>query len=145
MSVLKNVQNEVSPEFYRKIFSVISFLFVIGIIFSGCQTSGESYSDIELQWEIEPDPPKVGMAVINILLTDSTGQLIRNADIELEGNMSHPGMQPVITNAEEISEGVYSAKFEFTMGGDWFILINSKLADERIVERQIDIPGVSSQ
>jgi hypothetical protein len=96
-----------------------------------------------LDWEIEPKPPQVGMATLNITLRDSTNQLIKGADIELEGNMSHPGMEPVLATVKEVKPGQYSAKIEFTMGGDWFILIESTLPDDRVVERQINIPGVS--
>ena len=85
------------------------------------------------------------MATINITLRDSTDQLISGAIVELEGNMSHPGMQPVFATAEETEPGTYSADVEFTMGGDWFFLVESTLPDDRVVERQININGVRSQ
>lgn len=111
----------------------------------GCQSPEESNSDIKLEWEITPDPPSVGEATLNITLRDTIGQLLTGADVNVQGNMSHPGMQPVLAEAEEIEPGVYSASIEFTMGGDWFFIIESTLPDERIVERQINITGVSSQ
>lgn len=111
----------------------------------GCQSSEDSTSDVQLEWELTPKPPSVGEATINITLRDSTDQLLTGADVNIEGNMSHPGMQPVLAEAEEIEPGVYSAPIEFTMGGDWFFLIESKLPDDRTVERQINVPGVSSE
>lgn len=111
----------------------------------GCQSSEENHSDIQLDWAINPDPPTEGMATLHINLTDSSGHEITGAEIDLEGNMSHPGMQPVFTGAEEVEPGKYLAEIEFTMGGDWFILVESKLTDGRVVERQIDIAGVRSQ
>lgn len=126
--------------------SGIAVLF-IALCFSvnGCQTTDETHSDVEIDWKIQPDPPSVGMATINITLRDSTDQLITGAEVELEGNMSHPGMQPVFATADEAEPGTYSADIEFTMGGDWFFLIESILPDNRIIERQINVNGVRSQ
>lgn len=117
----------------------------LSFIAAGCQSSENSHSDIQLEWEITPTPPSVGEATLNITLRDSIDQLLTGADVQIEGNMSHPGMQPVIAEAEEIEPGVYSAPVEFTMAGDWFFIIESSLPDNRVVERQINIPRVSSQ
>ncbi len=123
--------------------TIISLVFGLAIL--GCQSSGNDTSDVKLDWEIKPDPPTVGMATINIIMRDSTNQLITDADLRLEGNMSHPGMKPVLATAKEVKPGQYSAEIEFTMGGDWFILIESMLPDDRVVERQINISGVRSE
>lgn len=124
--------------------NIIIISIISGLAVLGCQ-SGDNTSDVKLNWELEPDPPKVGMATMNITLRDSTNQLIESANVKLEGNMSHPGMEPVLATAKEVEPGRYSAEIEFTMGGDWFILIESTLPDDRVVERQINIPGVRSE
>lgn len=111
----------------------------------GCQPSQDTASDIQLNWEITPSPPSVGEATLNVTLRDSTNQLLSGADVRIEGNMSHPGMQPILAEAEEIKPGVYSAPIQFTMGGDWFFIIESTLPDNRALERQINVNGVSSE
>ncbi len=118
---------------------------VLSLFLIGCQSTGEAHSDVEIEWEISPDPPEVGLATINFTLRDSTGLLINGAEVELEGNMSHPGMQPVFATAEEIEPGRYSADVNLSMGGDWYFLIESILPDDRVIERQININGVRSQ
>lgn len=123
---------------------IICFL-ILCLAITGCQPSGDTHSDIKLNWDIEPNPPSVGLATINITLRDSTEQVLTGADVQLEGNMSHPGMKPVFASAEEVEPGQYSAPFEFTMGGDWFILITTTLEDGKVVEKQIEIPGVRSK
>ncbi len=121
-------------------------MFVIGCFsMMGCQSSGDNHSDVQVDWEITPSPPSVGQATLEITLRDSTNELLTNADVNIEGNMSHPGMQPVIAEAKEVEPGVYSAPIEFSMGGDWFFIVESTLPDNRVIERQIDVPGVSSQ
>ncbi|MDZ7691412.1 MAG: FixH family protein [Balneolaceae bacterium] len=120
-------------------------MLVILLTAPACQSSGESDTGITLDWSIEPNPPKVGHATINIALQDSTDTPIKGAKIQLEGNMSHPGMKPVLAEAKEVKPGHYSAKMEFSMSGDWFILVNATLPDERVIERQINISGVRSE
>lgn len=144
MRILRFMSNRKSSDYVFRL-RRIAFLLFISLAITGCQTSDSSHSDIMLNWEVTPDPPQVGKAKINITLTDSTQQLLEGAEIQLQGNMSHPGMKPVVSSAKEVSPGKYSAPFEFTMGGDWFILIESRLADERVVERQIEVNGVQSE
>jgi len=75
-------------------------------------------------------------------LADEAGQPIEGADVELEGNMSHAGMVPVFAAAREVAPGQYEAQLEFTMGGDWFIVVRAALPDGRSLERTFDVPGV---
>lgn len=124
----------------------VKMLFLLaGLAIFGCQSSGNTHPDVTLGWEIEPDPPRVGMSTLHITLADTAGESINGAAVELEGNMSHPGMKPVMAMAEESESGRYSATIELTMAGDWFFIITSTLADDRVVKREIEIPGVRSQ
>ncbi|MCB0181714.1 MAG: FixH family protein, partial [Anaerolineae bacterium] len=84
-------------------------------------------------------------AAVVIQLTDEAGQPLAGAKVELEGNMSHAGMTPVFSQAKEIEPGQYEAPLEFTMGGDWFILVKVTLPDGRQLERQVDVPGVETR
>jgi hypothetical protein len=58
--------------------------------------------------------------------------------------MSHAGMPPVFGEGKELEPGRYQSPLEFTMGGDWVILIHLTLADGRKLERQLDVKGVQS-
>lgn len=64
------------------------------------------------------------------------------AEVRLEGNMSHPGMQPVLAAARETSPGVYEGDLELTMAGDWLVLVDARLRDGRTVHRRIEFRGV---
>lgn len=116
------------------------------IVLTGCgrgQTS--DVSEIGIDLSVSPSPPTTGPATLVLTLTDERDEPISGAEIELEGNMSHAGMTPVFSQAEEIEPGQYEAPLEFTMGGDWFILVKVTLPDGRELERQIDVPGVEAQ
>ena len=62
-----------------------------------------------------------------ITLTDNDGNPVNDATLSIEGNMNHAGMVPVLRDADDGAEGVYEVPFEWTMGGDWFVVVNVTL------------------
>jgi hypothetical protein len=109
---------------------------------ASCGRGASDLPEVTVDLAIEPDPPRIGPAVVTVALRDADGQPIRGAVVKFEGNMSHAGMVPVLADATEVAEGRYEAQLEFTMGGDWFILVQADLPDGRSMERQVDVPGV---
>lgn len=120
-------------------------LICLSLISSGCQRASQSRPDIIIEHEIAPQPPKAGSSTITLKLYDSGGIPQKGAQISLEGNMSHAGMRPVFSEAREVEPGRYEAPIEFTMGGDWIILIHVTMSDGRKFERQFDIKAVQSE
>jgi hypothetical protein len=53
-------------------------------------------------------------------------------------------MRPVFGEAREAGPGRYEATIEFTMGGDWIILIHITLPDGRRLQREVEIKAVQS-
>ena len=123
------------------------FLFLICFhpFLSGCRKADEPPPDIVVEHEIAPQPPRAGSATITLRLSDAGGTPWTGAKVSLEGNMSHPGMRPVFSEAREIGSGRYEAPIEFTMGGDWIILVHITLRDGRKLQRQFEINGVQSE
>lgn len=131
---------------FRALLLKVKILFlVLCVSLTGCRSSGDAKPDITLNLDIKPSPPRVGKATLNLTMRDSIDKLITGADVKLEGNMSHPGMKPVITKAQEVEPGQYSAEMNFAMAGDWFVIVTTSLDDSTKVEKQIKIPGVRSQ
>ena len=92
---------------------------------------------------VEPDPPVVGPARLRFRLIDSTDgkPLTGLGTVEVEGTMSHAGMEPVITTARE-QEGVYVTDgFSFTMAGDWIVIVRGT-RDGDPFEVRFEISGV---
>ncbi len=87
-------------------------------------------------------PPRVGATTITLRVADATGRPITGAAVKLEGDMSHAGMTPVFGEARELEPGRYRAALEFTMAGDWVVLVHLTLPDGEKVERQFDVKGV---
>lgn len=119
---------------------VLSLLLVL----SGCGRGIQDLPDVAVELDLEPDPPRLGPAMVTIALRNAEGQPISGATVEIEGNMSHAGMVPVLASASEVAPGRYTADLEFTMGGDWFLLVRADLPDGRSLERKIDVPGVDA-
>jgi hypothetical protein len=127
---------------WRQVLIWLVAVSVLGL--AACQGADKEPSDVSVELSVAPDPPQVGVAVINVALHDADGQPIRGTKVELEGTMTHAGMVPVFAQALEVAPGRYQADLEFTMGGDWFILIHADLPDGRSMERKVDIPGVDA-
>jgi hypothetical protein len=64
--------------------------------------------------------------------------------VSLEANMSHAGMAAVFGEAREVAPGEYQCSLEFAMPGDWVILIHATLPDGRTLEREVSVPGVTT-
>jgi YtkA-like protein len=113
------------------------------LLAAGCQEPSGTTPDVLIEHEISPQPPKVGPSVFSLRITDAaSSKPLSGAHVRLEGNMTHAGMSPVFAEAKEAEPGRYRATLEFTMGGDWVVLVHAALPDGREVERQFDVKGV---
>ncbi len=124
--------------------SVIFIALLGALVISACGPRGEQSGALDVTIvSVSPDPATVGDAEIILQVLDTDGNLLEGATIEVEGNMTHAGMQPVIVETEALGEGKYATKdFKFTMGGDWVIIVRAALADGATAEQRIDLEGV---
>ncbi len=109
---------------------------------AGCAGSEERNARIAVEWTVDPEPARVGPTLVQVALADSSGRPLEGADVVLEGTMTHPGMQPVLTAAQEASPGCYEARLELTMAGDWILILEATLADGTTIRRQREVPRV---
>jgi hypothetical protein len=111
----------------------------------GCVGHQSDTDEIQINLIVSPSPPVVGDADVTLTLGSATGEPITDAEVRLEGNMNHAGMMPSFADMSEGDPGRYTGTLDFTMSGDWFILVTAKMKDGRSVERKIDVPGVKEQ
>jgi hypothetical protein len=133
-----------SLSLWLNILAFLGLALCANVLHSGCRKTSETPPDIVFEHKVAPDPPTKGPATVTLKLADSAGKPIVGARVNLEGNMSHPGMRPVFGEASEAPPGRYEAALEFTMGGDWVIIFHITLPDGRSLQRQIDVKGVRS-
>lgn len=117
-------------------------LLILLVALAGCRGSGEAITaedaNIDVSLSIAPDPPTVGDATLVVSLRDANGDPISGANIDVRGDMNHAGMEPVEADASTDVSGDYRIPFEWTMGGDWFVIVNATLPDGTVVEEQFD-------
>jgi hypothetical protein len=111
---------------------------------AGCRSAAGSSGGISIAESIAPQPVHTGTGTILFQLTDAAHQPVSGARVQVEGDMSHPGMAPAFADALEIAPGSYKAQLNFTMGGDWVVLFHIELSDGRRIERQMEVKGVES-
>lgn len=125
---------------------VLASLAVVVTGLGGCRGQAQADTSITISLAVLPDPPVVGPATVTATITDSAGIPVKGAKVEIEGNMSHAGMVPVIVQAEEVRDGVYEGRdFRFTMPGDWLITVRATAADGRSAEHSFTISGVAGE
>lgn len=134
----------VSVSLWPNLLVLLGLALCASLFLSGCRRTSEAPPEIAIESEIAPAPPKTGPATITLKLADAAGKPIAGARISLEGDMAHPGMRPVFGEAREVEPGRYEATLEFTMRGDWVIIVHGALPDGRKLQRQIEVKGVGS-
>lgn len=116
----------------------LTILSLLAVMLAGCiqpASPANSDSNVEIILSVEPDPPIMGESELIVMLKDADGAPIPNAEVEVQGDMSHAGMAPVIRAMGETEAGIYHAPFEWTMGGDWFVTVTAKLVDDQEIEK----------
>ena len=117
-------------------------LLVCAALGTACHKDGPPASSVTMACTVAPQPPRVGDAVVTVRLVDRADKPVTGARIKLEADMSHPGMEPLFAQASETAPGRYVAHMQFTMPGDWVILVEGALANGQRIDRQVDVKGV---
>jgi hypothetical protein len=109
-------------------------------VLSGCgrmqRADGATSDSYGVTMVVEPSPPAVGSSTLVVTLNDPGGQPVDGARLEVEANMSHAGMVPVLASAEASQAGLYRVPLRWTMAGDWTVDLAFTLADgSRVVRR----------
>jgi len=100
---------------------------------------------VSVTCDVAPRPPAIGTpATVTVTVAEDGKTPIAGATVRVEGNMSHPGMEPVFVDAREVAPGRYSAPFAFTMAGDWILSVDAKLPSGVSVRRDVDVRVVPS-
>jgi hypothetical protein len=130
--------------FFAGLCEVLLFLCAGMLMITACRHSPRREPEISVRMEITPQPVCVGPSAIVIQMSDTAGKPLSRATVEVEADMTHPGMSPVFSEAKETAPGLYRSSVRFNMSGDWVVLLHIKLPDGQKVERQMDVRGVQS-
>jgi hypothetical protein len=132
------VTRELAPRAGRLALAMLGALLLI----IGCRRPAIVTPAVDVTWALSPAVPIVGPATLTITLRRPSGEALAGAAVRLEGHMTHPGMAPVVADATERTPGVYDLPFEFTMQGDWVLLVSAAAPRDGRIEHRIDVPNV---
>ena len=129
-------------------FRILLFVCCVGFALMGCgRIQNERFTGgvgalppgIELKVAVsETASLRMGTpAEAQITLTENSVPL-SGATLTVEGNMTHAGMEPIFATATEVAPGDYRARLEWTMGGEWLLIVHGTLADGTTFEQRFD-------
>lgn len=125
-------------------FFLVGLLLLLTLL-TACGADDTSGPGADLQITLDPAPGGLAGDYLRVHLADAAGAPITDAQVALEGNMTHAGMAPVFADAVtddadgSSSDGSYQLPFQFSMLGDWIITIDVTLADGTTVTRDIEV------
>ncbi|MAS35459.1 MAG: hypothetical protein CL610_15720 [Anaerolineaceae bacterium] len=120
---------------------IMSFMSILtAVVITGCREQVKTAEDaqINIDLTVEPAELAVGNATLSVVLTDTEGNPIEDATIEVRGNMTHAGMAPVLASATDGEAGLYQIPFEWTMSGDWLVDVTVTLVDGEVVQERFE-------
>ena len=97
---------------------------------------------LRFEWTLAPAPAAVGPATVELRVKDAGGHPVAGAVLHVEAQMSHPGMEAESSAFTDRGNGRYDAAVQFTMPGDWILLVRGSLPDGTPVEHRIDVRRV---
>lgn len=119
-------------------------LLSVTVMLAACGGRSPTRDDNGLQVTLIPAPEGYGGTYVTIQLADSTGAAITDATVRIEGNMNHPGMAPVFSEAAEDGndgavDGSYQTPFAFNMLGDWILTVTIERPDGSQSKHDINV------
>jgi hypothetical protein len=87
----------------------------------------------------DPAPPVSTDGAVIVTLRDAAGQPVDNAQLEIEANMSHAGMTPVMAAGAAGKDGAYRVPLTWTMAGDWYVDVKFTLPDGQRITRRFPV------
>ena len=96
-----------------------------------------------------PNPAGAEGDTVTVQLSAANGQPITGAQVTIEGNMTHPGMVPVVSDpvgddVDGAAGGSYTVPFQFSMLGDWILTVSATLADGSTASQDIPVAVTES-
>lgn len=116
----------------------LAILLIFALLLAGCRQSAQT-ALAEIEIGLRTEMLAVGDATLVITLTDATGQPVSAQKVEVRGDMTHAGMQPVLAKSTKGENGVYEVPFEWTMSGDWIVTVKATMPDGAVAEKRFDL------
>jgi YtkA-like len=103
-----------------------------------CRRGGVAPGAVAADLTLTPAAPRVGEPTeAHVTVHTPQAAPITGATVQIEAQMQHPGMAPVVESAIEHGAGAYDGHLSFTMAGDWVVFMTLTTSDGQRVRKQI--------
>jgi hypothetical protein len=116
----------------------LAILLLFALLLAGCRQSAQN-ATAEIDIDLRAESLTTGETVLVVTLTDASGQPVSAQKVEVRGDMTHAGMQPVLAESSDGDSGEYEIPFEWTMSGDWIVTVKATMADGAVAEERFDL------
>ncbi|HRE46641.1 MAG TPA: FixH family protein [Aggregatilineales bacterium] len=101
-------------------------------------TPASDFSALNIAYSPDRSPALVGSGIVIITVTGPDGAPVTNAMVKVTGNMLHEGMMPITGEGKHMGEGQYQVSLQWSMAGDWQVVVNVTRPDGTHAERTFD-------
>jgi hypothetical protein len=109
-------------------------------ILAGCSRKS---ADVTVNWNIQPPRPSAGVEfVVQLEVVAADAAPVTGAKMQCTAQMSHPGMAPIVAPVVERGPGMYEARLQFSMAGEWVLVASGELPDGQRLESSFRVPDV---
>jgi hypothetical protein len=118
---------------------------IVGMLASCCilVACSRKAADVVVDWNVQPPRPSAGVEIaVQLRVANADGAPVTGAKLQCTAQMSHPGMAPIIATAVERGAGLYEARLELSMAGDWVLIATGGLPDGRRIESSFRVADV---
>jgi Cu(I)/Ag(I) efflux system membrane fusion protein len=104
------------------------------------KASGEKkVGGVTLAWSTEPAAPRIGENVIRVRVKGERGKPVSDAKVQLTYTMPMPGMLPATVPMNRGKDGIYEAKVNLGMGGQWDLTITVQRAGQADMKESFSV------
>ena len=121
----------------------LAILLLFALTLAGCRQSAQT-ATAEIGIDLQAEALTVGKTTLVVTLTDANGQPLSAQKVEVRGDMTHAGMQPVLAESSNGENGMYEIPLEWTMSGDWIVTVKATMPDGAVAEEHFDLSVTDS-
>ena len=129
--------------------SVPLLILMLALSIGACNRATDSTAAAGLHVTLVPATEGVQGDHLVVEIVNADGLPVTDVTVSLEGNMTHAGMVPVLTEsvwdgADGSEDGRYHVPFQFTMLGDWIVSVKIENRDGDHFSQDVDVTATDT-
>ncbi len=95
--------------------------------------------ELTLTLETQPAKPKAGENTLRLKLRDSKGNSVQDAKVSFTIAMTMPGMAPSKADGKLSRDGIYEAKANLAMAGEWEVTVTIRRSGQKEIQEKFKL------